>query len=145
VDEYWTFLDHYVDQLGQQGGAANPNAGKLKWGLDWLPAEEVRQLRLTRGVEDRGGVLAAAAKEAETAFQRAKLAEAALQKAKDARAKGQPADLVGAQNQLDAANAVLAEAQKKVQAAGAGLNFKKPRWLSEFAPVLPTPQPVGVH
>jgi hypothetical protein len=125
VAEYWQYLDQYVDQLAQKDGAANPNAGKLKWGVDWLPAEDVKAFRQARGVANAGGTLQAAAKEADAALAKRDLAEKMLQKA---------VDKVGAQKQLDAANAALAEAQKKVQAAGVGLNYKKPRWLTEFEP-----------
>ena len=136
VDALWAAHDAYVDQLAARGDVPDV-AGKLKWGVDWMPAEEVKQFRKARGLTNRATGIAAAAKEVELAAARRRSAETALRIATDAQKNNQPADVKGAQAQLDAANAALAKATKTLQEAGAAMNYKPPRWLTKFEPVIP--------
>ncbi|MEA2735863.1 MAG: hypothetical protein QOE14_2314, partial [Humisphaera sp.] len=118
-------------------GDGGPGAAKLKWGIDWMPADDVLRFRQARGVAAGTGV-GAAAKEVDLAAQRVRSAEQALKNANAARALNEAADVQGAQNQLDAANAALVKAQKTLNDANAALNLKKPRWLTKFEPVIPS-------
>jgi hypothetical protein len=134
LDEWWKFHDNYIDALAARGDVGQP--GKLKWGVEWLPAEDVKRYRNARNVTNPG--VGAAAKDVEVAQARVRSAETALKKAKADRANGGTADVTGAESQLDAANAALVKASKALNDANDAVNAKKPRWLEKFnEPVLP--------
>jgi hypothetical protein len=135
VDPLWTFLDTYNDR-----DAEKTHPGKLKWGVEWLAAEEVklfRPLRFTAGSAAAG--LSQAARELEIANTRHATVQRNLELAQAAKARGVAVDLQGAQNQFDAATAIKDKAQKNFDEASASLKYKKPRWLEKFEPVLPEP------
>jgi hypothetical protein len=134
VEGYWAFYDTYVDQVAKE-----QNPGKLKWGIDWLPAEEVRRNRELRRLAGAPVGVQAAAKDVDAAAQRVRTAQAALNKAQEARKRGEAADEKGAENQLKAANDALNDAQQKLRNANEVMNFKPPRWLAKFPPVVPSP------
>jgi hypothetical protein len=132
IDGYWTFLDGYEDAM-----ATSKNDGKLKWGVDWLPADEVKGYRPLRNTSRDNARVTDAAKTLEAAGQHVHTAEAALTLQQQRKAAGQPADVQGAQKQLDDANAAFTRAQKALDEANAMLKYRKPRWLETFEPVVP--------
>ncbi|MEO6436694.1 MAG: hypothetical protein ABIP55_13165 [Tepidisphaeraceae bacterium] len=133
IEIMWSFYDSYVDALGKQN-----DAGKLKWGVDWIAAEDVKAYRPMRSAAGTGGDVMAAAKEVKLAQQRVQGAENALKKAQADKDAGKNADLRGAQDQLTAASAAFTQAQEKLDAANAQMKYRKPRWLETFQPVIPT-------
>jgi hypothetical protein len=136
VDEWWKIHDQFIDQIASR--STDPAmAGKLKWGTEWLPADDVKNYRLARGVTNPGAGVAAAAREVELAGQRRHSAQTALNNANVAKAAGKAADVQGAQSQLDAANAALVKAQQALNLANAAMNVKKPNWQGNFKPVIP--------
>ncbi len=136
VDAWWKVHDDYVDALARNPGAP---AGKLKWGIDWLPAEDVKLYRLARGVTDPNVEVGLAEREVQLAAQRKRAADTALKNAKAAREKGEAADVQGAQTLLDAAAAAEIKAQKALTEAKAAVGMKPARWLTKFDPVVPQP------
>jgi hypothetical protein len=135
IDLWWGFHDNYIDQMAARGDVGQP--GKLKWGIDWMPAEQVQGFRAARAVGNGGGGVGAAAKEVELAALRVRSAEIALKNAKAARASGNSADVTGAETQLATANAGLVKAQKALNDANNAVNVKQARWLTNFDPVIP--------
>jgi hypothetical protein len=133
LDQWWKAHDNYIDSLAARGDVGQP--GKLKWGIEWLPAEDVQNYRNARNATSPD--VGAAAKEVQLAQARVKSAETALRNATAARTRGDAADVAGAQSQLEAANTALVKAQKVLNDANAAVNVKKPRWLSKFDPVIP--------
>jgi hypothetical protein len=137
IEAYWVFLDQYEDAMGAK------NEGKLKWGVDWMPADEVKAYRPLRNAPRDSTNVTNAAKAADAASRLVHAAESALTIQQQRKAAGQPADVQGAQTQLDAANASFAKAQKALEEANSMLKYRKPRWLETFEPVVPEAAPVA--
>jgi len=135
VDAWWTFHDNYIDALAARGDVGE--AGKLKWGVDWLPADDVKNARLARGVANPAAGVEAAATDLKLAMQREQTAKITLKNAEAARAKGAAGDVEGAKSQVAAANAAVVKAKQALDLASAAVNTKKPRWLTKFEPVIP--------
>jgi hypothetical protein len=135
----WKFLDGYDDRLAQSPDNQQAHPNQLKWGTEWLPAEDVQHYRAARGQGD-GVSLTQAARDLEAARSKNKIAQDGLAHAKEMQTAGRHFDLVGFQNNADAAAANLAAAQKTFQIATAGLHPAK--WLShdQLQPVLPEMQ-----
>jgi hypothetical protein len=125
--EQTDFLDRYNDQM------ANDHQGQLKWGTEWLQADLVQQYRANRGKAP--GAAAAAPpdqlkRDAEAAQAKVYQLTAAVNQAKQS-----GGDVVGAENQLNAALANLGRLQ--MQMAQAGAPPRAPVWLTKFEPVVP--------
>jgi hypothetical protein len=130
LEPFWAFLETYNDQLAKD----HPN--QLKWGSEWMPAEDVRRYRLLRNKADTLGVTKAQ-KDLDAAKKKAELAKKKFDEGADNKAKGEIVDLVGLQAQLDGATAKLTEAQKVYD--DASQLYKAPHWPEKFDPVLPEP------
>jgi hypothetical protein len=131
MEALWTAWDGYVDRLA----AAHP--GELKWGVQWMPAEQVQAFRKSRSVVT-GLNPEQAGKNLQAAQARKKAAQTALDTAKALQAGGRPADPVGAQKRLD--EAVKAEADAQRDFASVAAQATPPKWLdpkTQLQPVLP--------
>jgi hypothetical protein len=130
MEQLWTAWDSYVDRLASN----RPN--ELKWGVEWLSAEQVKGYRQTRAVV--GGITPdVAGKKLQTAKTAFASAQTQLENAKLQQANGRQADVVGATQRLETAKRALDEAQKDFVAAGA--NAVPPKWLDpdHIQPALP--------
>jgi hypothetical protein len=111
--------------------ASDPKyAGKSMWGVEWKDKSVVDQYRLARNHPTN----VAPPGDLQKKLDEAEAKVITLQKAVDD-AKANHGDVVGAQNQLNAANAEVGQlyAQMK-QVAGPA---PKPKWLEKFDIVLP--------
>lgn len=127
IEPFWEYLDKYNDEIARSRG----ETGKLKWGVDWLPAEDVMRFRQARAAGNSVSVtVTEAARQLEAARARLKSAQAALTKAQSGRG-----DVIGAQRAVDASTEAVLEAEKMVQATAATMT--PPKWLEKFEPVIP--------
>ncbi len=131
MEALWTAWDTYVDRL------AGSHPGQLKWGVEWMPAEQVQSFRKSRSVVT-GLTPEQAGKNLQAAQGRKKAAQIALDTAKTLQAAGKPADPVGAQKRLDEAAKAEADAQRDFASVAA--QASAPKWLdpkTQLQPVLP--------
>jgi hypothetical protein len=120
-----------LDELNDQQAAQHE--GKLKWGMDWLAAEDVKRYRLLKGsVQD------AALTNLYRDLERAKVSVARAQKSYDAVSQT-GGNVTSQQKALEAAKAQLDTVQQKVNDAKQAVQPQ--RWLETFEPVIP--QEVG--
>ena len=118
------FLDSY-----NEGGAAQ-HEGKLKWGIDWLPAEDVKRYRLLKGsVQD------AALQQLYRQLDQAKVKATMAQKAYDQASSRAGTDVSSFKTRLDQANAAVEQVQQQVDAAKQAVQPQ--RWLEQFEPIIP--------
>jgi multidrug efflux pump subunit AcrA (membrane-fusion protein) len=130
LEPLWKYLDQYNDALAQHEAQQNPDrAGKLKWGVDWMPAEDVKRYREVRVAGSMS--VTQAAQQLESARARLRQAQAAFERAK----RGEAADRVGAEGAVQTAAADVATAEKNVQAAA--MTMPPPKWLEKFEPAPP--------
>jgi hypothetical protein len=116
-----------LDELNDQQSAQHE--GKLKWGIDWLPAEDVKRYRLLKGsVQD------AALTNLYRELERAKVNLARAQKTYDA-ASQTGGNVTSQQKALDAAKAQTEASQQKVNDAKQAVQPQ--RWLEKFEPIIP--------
>jgi hypothetical protein len=130
MEQLWNAWDSFVDRI------ATTHPGELKWGVEWLPAEQVKTYRQNRAIV--GGVTPEkAGKALQLAQAGVKSAQTALDNAKLQQANGRPGDVVGATQRLEAAKRAEEDALKDFNAAGA--NAKPPKWLDadHLQPALP--------
>lgn len=135
LEPHWAFLDTYYDQLAHNPEVAAAHPNQLKWGTDWLPAEEVRRYRLVRANPTSAEIfrgVTRATRDLEIAKAKAL---AAQQKLDQASAAGGGGDIVGLRGQLDLAQKNLDAAQKAYDAATQ--LYKLPRYPEKFEPVIP--------
>jgi hypothetical protein len=131
MEALWTAWDSYVDRV------ASAHPGQLKWGVEWMPADQVQVFRKSRAVTT-GLNPEQAGKNLQAAQGRKKAAQIALDTAKQLQAAGRPADPVGAQKRLD--EAVKAEADAQRDFASVAAQATPPKWLdpkTQLQPVLP--------
>ena len=120
------FLDSYNDRIA----TSRTGTDKLKWGTEWLPAEDVKRYREAQGRDGLNVTLAA--KQLVAARARLKTAQdnlAAAKKKRRRRGRGEKA--------VESAQEQVAAAEKTVQAAAA--TMQAPKWLEKFDPVVPVP------
>lgn len=123
------FLDNYNDQL-----ARDQHPGQLKWGTEWLQEDLVRAYRANRGKP--ANAVAAPPEQLKKDIEAAQAKVFQMQQAVN-QAKSAGGDVVGAENQMNAALANLGRLQMQLQQAGAPP--RAPVWLTQekFAPVVP--------
>ncbi len=122
-----------LDEITEQRFAA-AHPGQLKWGIDWLPADNVKQYRLLKGsVQDTA--LIQLNRQLAVAKDRA----AAAQKQFDAAISRGVTNTTSLKTALDAANAQVEAGQQKVNDATQAVQPQ--RWLEQFEPVAPEEQP----
>lgn len=124
----WETFDRYIDQL-----ATTVHPDQLKWGIDWMPKELVQRYRESRD-HTAGAAPAAPQEKLQQELDQAKAAVIRMQKAYE-QAKNSGGDVIGAKNQLEAAQANAFRIQMQMDQAGAPA--PKPKWLDKFQPVLP--------
>ena len=127
IEPFWEYLDKYNDAI-----AAKRQDGKLKWGTEWLAAEDVQRYRAARKAGS-GVSVTEAAKQLEAARARLKLAQNSL-----AMAQKNGGDVIGAERGVESAQAAVQEAETTLQAAAATVAPQK--WLEKFEPIIPVPQ-----
>ncbi len=114
-------LDGYNDRF------ITEHEGKMKWGVEWLPADDVKRYRLLKGsVQD------AALSQLNRELELVKAKVITAQKSVD---RG----VSDAGKQLEAANAALKVAQEKVDNAKQAVPAQQ--WLEKFEPVIPEESP----
>jgi tetratricopeptide (TPR) repeat protein len=114
-------LDGYNDRFTTE------HEGKMKWGTEWLPADDVKRYRLLKGsVQD------AALSQLNRELEQVKTKVINAQKAVE---RGS----TDASKQLEAANAALKTAQEKVDNAKQAVPTQ--HWLEQFEPVIPEESP----
>ncbi len=126
IQQFTATLDAYVDEL-----AKDQHPDQAKWGVEWKDKNLVEQYRAARGRPANAQPPADLQKQLEAA--EAKVA--ALQQALNAAKAAPHGDVIGAQNQLNAAYADEGRIQTQMkQVSGPA---PKPKWLDKFEPVLP--------
>jgi hypothetical protein len=114
-------LDAYNDRF------VTEHEAKMKWGIEWLPADDVKRYRLLKGsVQD------AALSQLNRELELAKAKVVTAQKSVD---RG----VSDAGKQLETANAALKAAQEKVDMAKQAVPPQ--HWLEKFEPVIPDETP----
>jgi hypothetical protein len=125
IEEHYQFLDQYNDRFATQ------HDGKLKWGIEWLQPDLVRQYRSNRG---KPANAIAAPEQLKKDVEAAEARVYTMRQAVD-KARSSGGDVVGAQNQLDAAQANFGRLQLQLNQMGAPP--RPPTWLTKFDPVVP--------
>jgi len=119
--------------LDDQNDQQSAHEGKLKWGIDWLPGDDVKRYRLLKGsVQDTA--LAGLYKQLETAKSKA----ATVQNQYDQAAQRGANNAAALKTTLDTLNAQVELVQQKVN--DAKLAVQPQRWLEQFEPVIPDEQ-----
>jgi hypothetical protein len=131
IEHFETFLDTYCDAM------AKSHPGMLKYGVEWLPADEVQRYRANRGQPVGPAVAAPSAADLAKELDAAKQKVVLLQRNYDAIQRSGAGDLVGAKNQLDAALATVARTQMQIDQIAAGGQSKPAKWLEKLEPVVP--------
>ncbi|HEX8521996.1 MAG TPA: hypothetical protein VF669_07045 [Tepidisphaeraceae bacterium] len=123
VQAHQKYLDDYNARFSQE------HEGKLKWGTEWLPPEDVKRYRMLKGsVQD------AALTQLYRQLDIAKARAAQAQKTFDAASKtGTPTTTL--KTQLDVANEQLKQVQDQIDNAKQAVQPQ--RWIEKFEPVIP--------